>query len=224
MCPPSREAISGLYSNRLYWGRLARTRGWPTIEERADLYRADGRLDHWLRLARKYCPQPGTVIEAGCAPGVLIAELQNRGHRCVGIEPSPDVAAWVSRNMRVDVRTGAFPDDALNLPPCDLFLAFDVLEHVHDPDRFMKEAARLLRPGGHLIVQCPVDRYGRQPPLGELAGRPMFFDDMEHLFVFTDKSLRMLAGAAHLAVASMEEPPWTVGHEVTVFRKAADAS
>lgn len=69
----------------------------------------------------------------------------------------------VTEHVGID-RTGAFaqPDlegDALNLPvpdACfDAALSTQVLEHVPDPQRALRELARVLRPGGTLILTCP---------------------------------------------------------------------
>ena len=155
--PPKADEFSTIYSIDCYWGAVARMRGWPALGERGDLYRRDGRLAHWLALVEKYAPAPGTVVEIGCAPGVLLAELNARGYRCVGVEPEHRVAEWL-RSQGLDVRTGMFPDRGLALPPCDLVLAFDVLEHVPAPDAFLAETARRLRPGGIAIIQTPIDR------------------------------------------------------------------
>jgi len=37
----------------------------------------------------------------------------------------------------------------------DTVLATDVLEHIHNPEKFMSETARILNPGGHLILGVP---------------------------------------------------------------------
>jgi len=215
--PPRREEFSRIYSSRLYWGSIAKMRGWPTLEHRADLYSADGRLRHWLDLIAKYCPQRGTAIEVGCAPGVLLAELCKQGYSCVGVEVEEEVAAWMRTHFHLAIRTGPFPDTRMDLPRCDLFLAFDVLEHVPSPLEFLNAAATLLNPSGIAILQTPVDRYDYDPPLGKEV--PVVFDDTEHLFVFVDRSIQELAQRAGLQIVSLAEPPWRIGHELSILRK-----
>jgi len=215
--PPLREELKTIYSNDCYWGAVARMRGWPPLNTRAALYRSDGRLDHWLHLIEKYSPLQTTVIEVGCAPGVLLSELQRRGRRCIGVEAEEKVARWVRANMNLDVRAAIFPDPDISLPNCDLFLAFDVLEHVPSPDNFMREAAYLLNPGGVAIVQTPIDRYDVEPPLGKDV--PVVFDDIEHLFIFVDKSMQELGARNGLDVVSINEKPWRIGHELCIYKK-----
>src|SRR5207302_6973818 len=99
---------------------------------------------------------------------------------------------------------------------CDLFLSFDVLEHSSDPLAFIREAARLLRPGGVAIIQTVIDRYGVVPPFQDRFADA--FDDIEHLFIFTDKAILQLAKGAGLQVVSMHERVWVMG-ELFVLRK-----
>ena len=215
--PPLRDEFKKIYSKECYWGIVSRLRGWPTLQHRGALYRADGRLDHWLGLIERYGPPQGSVIEIGCAPGVLLAELQRRGYRCIGVEAETKVAQWMRSNVNLDVRVAIFPDPELSLPNCDLFLAFDVLEHVPCPEEFMRQAACLLNPGGIAVIQTPIDRYDYQPPLGKDV--PVVFDDTEHLFILVDRAMQELGARTGLQVVSLNEKPWHIGHELCVYKK-----
>jgi SAM-dependent methyltransferase len=212
--PPIQEELRRLYSFDLYWHIKQRADGLPVIEKRPEYDRADGRVGFWLNLISKYRPTKGVVIEIGCAHGILLKELKERGYDCIGVEIDEKVVAWTRSTMNVDMRAGVFP--GVQLPRCDLFLALDVLEHSPDPEAFMRETARLLRPGGIAIVQSAVDRYDYVPPF-----RPRFrhaFDDIEHLFIFTDKAIIELARRAQLKIISLSERIWLMG-EICVFGK-----
>jgi SAM-dependent methyltransferase len=211
--PPVQKDLERLYSLNNYWHTRQRLKSFPTIENRAALYRSDGRLKQWLDLIEKYGPISGEVIEIGCAPGVLLEELSKRGYGCTGVEISNDVAAWMRRESGIDIRAGFFP--GVELPSCNLFLAFDVLEHSPCPIEFLRSAAQHLLPNGVAIIQTAIDRYDYQPPFG-----PRFdmFDDLEHLFLFTDKAMRALAIDAGLEIVSLNEGLW-LGGEACVFRK-----
>ncbi|MEI9475038.1 MAG: class I SAM-dependent methyltransferase [Deltaproteobacteria bacterium] len=211
--PPLQEELKRVYSLDLYWHKRQKWRGYPPLETRAELYRLDGRLDYWLRLIEKYGPVHGKVIEVGCAPGVLLAELQKRGYECIGIEVDAKVAEWIHHVMNVDVRDGLFP--GVEAPACNLFLAFDVLEHSSCPKEFMCEVSRLLNPDGIAIIQTAIDRYDYNPPFGK---RFDMFDDIEHPFLFTDKAMQELARRAGLEVLNLEEGLSLAG-EICIFRK-----
>jgi SAM-dependent methyltransferase len=189
------------------------SKGIPPIEERGELYRKDGRLAYWLGLVKRDGPSSGRVIEVGCAPGVLLAELGKSGYECIGIEASETVAEWLRRTQNLDVRTGIFP--GVEVPTCDLLLAFDVAEHTPWPARFWAETGRLLRPGGSAIVQTPIECHDYDHPF---KIRPEWFDDLEHLFLYTDKSVRLLAALAGLDIIHLEDAPLLLG-QVCVLRR-----
>ena len=212
--PPLRESLEQLYSIDLYWRKRQRLKGFPIIEDRAALYRSDGRLNQWLGLIEQYGPKTGRVIEVGCAPGVLLQELCKRGYECMGVEISDDVAEWMRQTSNLDVRAGFFP--GVDLPPCHLFLSFDVLEHSPSPKDFIQEVHRILLPDGIAIIQTAIDRYDYSPPFGQRFAD--MFDDLEHLFLFTDNAIKNLALETGLEVISLDERIWLAG-EVAVLKK-----
>lgn len=211
--PMLQEELEEFYSMHLYWETRQRQLGVPTIENRSALYRSDGRVDRWLALIDKYGPGKGRVIEVGCAPGVLLQELHKRGYECIGVEVDAAVAGWIRQTYGMDIRAGLFP--GIDLPSCDIFLAFDVFEHAVCPKDFMCEISKRLRPNGVAIIQTVIDRYTYEPPFGE---RFDMFDDLEHLFLFTDSAMQLLARCAGLEIVSREERIW-LGGEVCVLKK-----
>jgi len=101
--PPLPEDLKLLYSFDLYWHDRQRLKGHPNIEARSMYDRSDGRVGYWLGLIEQYGPSYGTVIEVGCAHGVLIAELKVRGYECIGVEPDMRTAEWVKKNIDLNV-------------------------------------------------------------------------------------------------------------------------
>lgn len=212
--PPLAEELSRIYSFQFYWHRRQKYKGLPPIENRADIDRADGRMDYWMKLLERYAPPKGRVIEVGCAHAVFLELVRKRGYECIGVEPDPETVNWARRSTGLDIRAGLFPE--INLPDCDLFMAFDVIEHTPDPHKFLIAAARLLKPGGIVILQTPINRYEFSPPFGEKFIDA--FDDVEHLFLFTNTAMRRLAELSGLRVLNDEERLW-LHHEVCILQK-----
>lgn len=214
--PPTPESLKGLYSLDSYWRLRQRVHGIPPIEKRAELYRSDGRLGYWMDLIKHYGPRSGNVIEIGCAPGVLLSDLKDRGYRCTGVEPSASVVEWIRHNTGVEVQEGLFP--GIHLPPCDLLLAFDVAEHTADPVGFWCGMAKVLQPGGVAIVQTPIECSNYAQPF---KTRPEFFDGLEHLYLYTDTSVRKLAKLACLEILALEDAMGGYLSQVCVLNKPA---
>jgi SAM-dependent methyltransferase len=95
------------------------------------------------------------LLEVGCAYGLLLDHLRSRGWRVSGVEVSPLSASYARDRLSLDVRTGSL--ESAGYPPgsFDAVLMLDVLEHLHRPFDALGEVARLLAPGGTLVVQCP---------------------------------------------------------------------
>lgn len=214
--PPRPESLSEVYTFERYWRLRQKLYGLPPIERRADLYRSDGRVGYWLDLVRRHGPASGTVTEVGCSPGVLLAELERAGYKCTGVEPDEQTANWIRRTTGVEVRAGFFP--GVSLPQCDLFMAFDVAEHVPDPLEFCKGISRILTPGGVAILQTPIEGRNFDNPFN---GRLDFFNDIEHFFLFSEKSIHNLAESAHLQIVAIEDAMTPAGYlgQVCVLRK-----
>lgn len=107
------------------------------------------------------------VLDVGCGPGALTAELVTRlGPAAVsGVDPSePFVAAARARNPGVDVRRASaeelpFPDGAF-----DAALAQLVVHFMADPVAGLREMARVTRSGGG-VAACVWDHGGGRGPL-----------------------------------------------------------
>ncbi|MEZ0580897.1 class I SAM-dependent methyltransferase [Nocardioides sp. MH1] len=96
----------------------------------------------------------GRALDVGCGGGGNTAVLRDLGWSVTGLEHSPaGAAAAASRGL--DVVRG----DATRLPfadaSLDLVMSTDVWEHIEDDRLVAGEAARVLRPGGRLLVAVP---------------------------------------------------------------------
>jgi SAM-dependent methyltransferase len=107
------------------------------------------------------------VIDVGCGPGALIAELVRRvgPDSVAGVDPSePFVAAARVRHPGVDVQRAPaehlpFPDGTF-----DAALAQLVVHFMSDPVAGLTEMARVTKPGG-VVAACVWDHAGSQGPL-----------------------------------------------------------
>jgi SAM-dependent methyltransferase len=95
----------------------------------------------------------GVALDAACGTGRHAAYLAALGHTVIGVDSSPDMLA----RARVKVPDGAFHEGDLHgLPVPDDHVAVVVcalaLMHVRDLEPVLAEFARVLHPGGHLVI------------------------------------------------------------------------
>ena len=106
-------------------------------------------------------PACGTVADVGCGSGELLLELARRGWKAIGVDPSPTVPE------RPEYRV--FRGRAEQLPLSDGSADAVVLQCVFSlckPEETVRELARVLRPGGTLVVADLYARKGGEQPDG----------------------------------------------------------
>ncbi|HEX9334821.1 MAG TPA: methyltransferase domain-containing protein [Pseudonocardiaceae bacterium] len=127
----------------------------------------------------------GDALDAACGTGRYAQFLAERGHRVIGVDGSPDMLA----RARVRVPQGEFllgdlhqlpvADNAVDLVVCAL-----ALTHVATLTPVIAEFARVLRPGGHLVISdMHPERVaqGSIPSVRGADGRPGRLSTYRHL-------------------------------------------
>jgi len=174
-----------------------------TGSEDADAYFAS-RLEHdpkravlwdtlWTSVFRHLVPPDGTVVElgAGWCDFINAAEAKRR----IAVDVWPGVVDHVAGGVEAHVGSAAdltFLDDS----SVDVVFASNLLEHLvlDDARRLVREARRVLRPGGRLILLQPNFR---------LCAKH-YFDDYTHVSVWTDVGLTDFLRSEQLTVERVE--------------------
>jgi SAM-dependent methyltransferase len=135
------------------------------------------------------------ILDVGCGRGRLLGILHRAGFRHLsGIDPY--VASDVEVTPGVTVRKRTL--ESLN-ERFDLIMFHHVLEHIADGAQALHHAARLLSPGGRILVRVPtVDGVAWERYRENWSG----LDAPRHFFLHSRSSLGLLAGQAGLAVES----------------------
>lgn len=127
----------------------------------------------------------GVVVDAACGTGRYAEYLAARNHQVIGVDSSPDMLARARvRVPQAEFRTGdlhhlPLADDAADIVVCALALA-----HVPALGPVMAEFARVLRPGGHLVISDAHHESvfrGSVPSVRGLGGRPGRLPAHHHL-------------------------------------------
>jgi len=143
-------------------------------------------------------PDPGkATLDLGCGEGRVSRDLAGRGHDVTGVDASPTLIAAAAE---------AHPEgryliaDAAGLPfgdgDFDVIVAYNMLMDVSDLSGAVREAARVLAPGGRMVIAIthPVINTGRF--LDDRPGAPfvldgVYFDSEQARHVEERDGLRM---------------------------------
>lgn len=98
------------------------------------------------------------LLDAGCGGGLVTEPMARLGAHAVGVDAGDKniKAAMVHADqghVDVDYRVGTVEGlIAAGEPKFDIVLALEVIEHVADPAQFLADCAKLLKPGGLMIM------------------------------------------------------------------------
>ena len=159
-------------------------------------------LTNRIREAIKEVSSGFRCLDIGCGDGLFGSLIRDRYHRLYGIDGSKvALKDAVSRGIHtclVDLDSGFLPfrDDIFDCISC-----LDVVEHIYDPERFIKEISRVLNRDGILILTTPNIRFidflkrillnGQFPKTSQDHGSY----DGGHIHFFTFKDIRDLLSA-----------------------------
>ncbi|MFO7796128.1 MAG: class I SAM-dependent methyltransferase [Promethearchaeia archaeon] len=105
----------------------------------------------------KYLDKENKIIDAGCGFGKWVIFLKNRGYNIIGIDNN-EIA--ISKLKTYDNTLNIQYGDILNLDfpdnSFDAYISMGVVEHfLEGPDKALKEAYRIIKPGGLLFLSTP---------------------------------------------------------------------
>ena len=150
-------------NGRLVWFRSDAddgfwTRTWDETFDpvRYQIYKS-GLLDEYEDFFVRWLPNDAPVLEAGCGLSHYVLALRVRGYDAEGVDISERSIRMVKEccpNLPIrfaDVRNLDVADDYYGG-----YVSLGVIEHLREgPEPFLKEAFRILRPGGRAVVTVP---------------------------------------------------------------------
>jgi SAM-dependent methyltransferase len=100
-------------------------------------------------------PRAGArILDVGCGVGQVVDRLTRLGYEAHGVDVSePNIARARKSSDRCQMYDGKhlpFPDACFASAG-----AFNVLEHVEEPERFVKELVRVVEIGGRVVISSP---------------------------------------------------------------------
>ncbi len=117
------------------------------------------------------------VLEAGCGEGYGADLLAGVAERVLGLDyDAPTTRHARARYPRVDVARANLVALPVRDGACDAVVSLQVVEHLWEQERFLRECHRALRPGGELLVSTPnriTFSPGRDTPLNPFHTREL---------------------------------------------------
>ncbi len=116
-----------------------------------------GRARETVACYTRYLARDGIILEAGCGLAAVVIHLREQGFRVIGLDYAVN-ALHKARAFDPTLPLAAGDVHALPYASASLagYLSFGVLEHfAHGMGPALREAARVVRPGGILVLTIP---------------------------------------------------------------------
>ena len=113
------------------------------------------RRDIVLTVAQRFLPEGAPILDVGCGTGYFLEGAGNR-YDAWGVDPSPlAVDLCRARGLERVVQGSAYDLSAVADRRFEAAFFLDVIEHLDDDARALREAMRVLAPGGLVIITVP---------------------------------------------------------------------
>lgn len=140
------------------------------------------------RFLKRY-KKSGKLLDIGCGTGHFIAEMQKNGYDVYGVEVSENAKNFIPESLKNRIYDRNLEDCGFAANTFDIITMFQSLEHVHNLDRLLEEARRLLKPDGVMYLSVPNSGF-----IEYRLFRPYAYtlDVPRHLYFFTKQTLQKL--------------------------------
>jgi glycosyltransferase involved in cell wall biosynthesis/2-polyprenyl-3-methyl-5-hydroxy-6-metoxy-1,4-benzoquinol methylase len=105
-------------------------------------------FEYNLAAIKPLLPSQGRLLEVGSYCGGFLSVAAKYGYDVVGLEPSAWAARAAEEMFHLRTVCGTFENLSSKESNFDIIISWDVLEHVADPQGFMQNVSRRLKPGG----------------------------------------------------------------------------
>lgn len=181
-----------------------------------DVHKENGITKNEFVLNKIWVQDRSAALEIGCAPGSLLGQLKStcEFERVVGVEVDRRYEPEIRELAKQDVSLifGFFPEvtKVIKEESFSLIVGLDIFEHAFDPDAFLAECQRLLKPDGQLLLMSPFRMLDQ-----DLEER--FFHVVEHVFIHSYMHVRDML--AFHGFTDLKFSRWTNGHDVVTARR-----
>jgi SAM-dependent methyltransferase len=135
------------------------------------------------------------MLEVGCGIGTFLADARDAGWTMSGLEINAEFPEFCRKEIGIeDVKIGLVSAPPFAEASFDAVAMLDVLEHTYDPLASVKQCARLLKPGGVLVVKSPNGPMQlRKERIRKVVGAGNgYVAEIGHLNQFTPKTLSLV--------------------------------
>ncbi len=161
-------------------------------ERRATFRHVLATIERHIGKKQKIKNKKRRILDIGCAEGTLLSLARERGWDVAGVEPNKHLVKWAKKNQNLEIMQGSVYNKRLKRNSFDVITLLDVIEHVHNPIKFLSRCNELLVPGGTIFISTP----DIGSPIARVMRRRWFYILSIHVFYFTEQTLSNILNKA----------------------------
>ncbi|MBN7774045.1 class I SAM-dependent methyltransferase [Clostridium aminobutyricum] len=204
-----------LYGKSYWEEKMVQLFGVKNLSEVIDAYLKE-RAIYWFKYLLKYVKAGNSIAEIGCGIGAFSYLLKQMDFQQIAFELSPDICQYIRTTLQVNVVCGELSNSSQKF---NAIVAFDVIEHIIEPEKFIFDLSKKLTQDGIICLQTPV--YDEELNYEEmLRDKPRFKSlliDGEHLYLFSKKSMKLLLNKWGFKYINFETPIFGDDYDMFLF-------
>lgn len=115
---------------------------------------ATSEIDSYVKNLNLFLSKIKSVLEIGCFDGYILYQLQKRGIKVLGIDPS-ETGVKIAKDHGIKVINDFFTSSMFSEERFDAIISRHVIEHIEYPFDFLKEQIEILNKNGFISFETP---------------------------------------------------------------------
>ena len=154
-----------------------------------------------LSLIESLYPGKGDLLDIGCGAGFFLNSAKERGWNCHGLEILPEYIKYAKENFALENIRFESLDEPLTYDEntFNVITLWDLIEHLRNPLKSLKQINRVMKPGGLLVMWTPNVKNAIV-----LKENWIGYKTLQHLYFFSGDSLNNMLGKAGFKIVSLK--------------------
>lgn len=191
-------------------------------EQMEEVFQSEG-LNEIEKFKKTFRQAQGKILDVGCGYGFFLESLKKRNWQIYGVEISKKAVSFAQKNLGRNILEKSFKEAKFPSNFFDVVTFWYVLEHLKNPLEDLKEAHRVLKRDGLIIVRVPNEstRFDKIfYHLGKWAYKFFLMNPPRHLNDFRPKTLfKFLEKSGFLEIKIKNSKPRKTGTKLQLLKR-----